>query len=961
MDSPFNQGIGRGQSPMYVLSARHWASCGLDADGPMSRSPQTPTGGGSYQVNVNRTKTKKWVEAKIHSYDGDDWGADEYDDEEESEPEPPPVPQLPTKQPAVGMSAAPLPSAPPAHDAVPGLSATGGLPSLQTQQPIAAAPSNQTRSAAITSPVVSDPSTIGSPLGHERVVSPQSIGPGRASTASASQPADTAEKSAGKPLPFVRPSDKYRRLDEEDKERENILMHGPRPNLDSKAGSVGDPVKKSQRDSIGRDDNFQVQSDAAAEFDGDEERRRFSSSPKLPDVARMSTFGPDLFSSTAIAFSPGPAIAEHDSDGASLPSPAQSKTDVVKPGAPVSVPLAAPPPPVAQETTTKKPQPEQHSAPSQQLQLAAQPSSETEGEQEADMDHHSGADKSAEETTKIPVAADTGAHEPREPADVQGVSPISEKHEIVPRATGATTASHAGSQHFTLKPDSDLPAIEPLRTPSPRRPTENMPSQEGPRRTPSNISDRKPVQSVESKPRDQPDQDFEPNPMHRETTFNTVTSSPVKDSDVLSDEILRSLSPSGTAPADPSFGDGGDTLQPGSRNAARESSYTLGDYDSYWADTSDKPEPIAERAAEAKPPAPVVLPVLLDDKHSDNAPPEPSKADEKAVSPDGQGLRRRFSWEADESESMPTPPQLSTSRELPAATVPVVQAEPTPAVPATDAGSVPPRTEAESPKTRDVAPVPIVVSHQVQELPTVQPTVHPTLPEPPSPVSAASEKPAPTVQESKRLSLADEKALSQTTSRLVSPSPPPESHPALIGQSPKESAPPQPRGQQAPAQIMTFREIMGMSTSADRVTKYNETRDYFASTESGLDNWLTSLKDEHPEYANGPTPFSVAAARQPVQGRSSPAPAGAQAPAQQPYYQQYLNASSPTTSTSPSSRSRLGGLQMPTQATGSTFGHSSNQIGTKSKEFMHSAGKMGKGLLSKGKSKLRGSGDKVFH
>jgi hypothetical protein len=46
---------------------------------------------------------------------------------------------------------------------------------------------------------------------------------------------------------------------------------------------------------------------------------------------------------------------------------------------------------------------------------------------------------------------------------------------------------------------------------------------------------------------------------------------------------------------------------------------------------------------------------------------------------------------------------------------------------------------------------------------------------------------------------------------------------------------------------------------------------------------------------------------------------------------------------------------------GSAFGHSGNQIGTKSKEFMHSAGKMGKGLLSKGKSKLRGSGDKVFH
>ncbi|KAK4696822.1 hypothetical protein P7C71_g1159, partial [Lecanoromycetidae sp. Uapishka_2] len=48
----------------------------------------------SYHTNVNRAKTKKWVEAKSYSYDGDDWGdVDDYDeyggyDEPEPEPEP---------------------------------------------------------------------------------------------------------------------------------------------------------------------------------------------------------------------------------------------------------------------------------------------------------------------------------------------------------------------------------------------------------------------------------------------------------------------------------------------------------------------------------------------------------------------------------------------------------------------------------------------------------------------------------------------------------------------------------------------------------------------------------------------------------------------------------------------------------------------------------------------------------
>ena len=49
----------------------------------MNPNAAQPTGGPptSFKTNVNRAKTKRWVEAKTVSYDGDDWGeADEYDE-----------------------------------------------------------------------------------------------------------------------------------------------------------------------------------------------------------------------------------------------------------------------------------------------------------------------------------------------------------------------------------------------------------------------------------------------------------------------------------------------------------------------------------------------------------------------------------------------------------------------------------------------------------------------------------------------------------------------------------------------------------------------------------------------------------------------------------------------------------------------------------------------------------------
>ncbi|KAJ5111008.1 hypothetical protein N7532_001543 [Penicillium argentinense] len=64
---------------------------------PNANSPLSPASGGSnpisFRPNVNRAKTKRWVEAKQYSYDGGDWGSEE--EEEEEEEQPPAVPRPP--------------------------------------------------------------------------------------------------------------------------------------------------------------------------------------------------------------------------------------------------------------------------------------------------------------------------------------------------------------------------------------------------------------------------------------------------------------------------------------------------------------------------------------------------------------------------------------------------------------------------------------------------------------------------------------------------------------------------------------------------------------------------------------------------------------------------------------------------------------------------------------------------
>ncbi|KAI8631665.1 hypothetical protein F5Y19DRAFT_401694 [Xylariaceae sp. FL1651] len=370
----------------------------------VNRSPSTPTTS-SYKTNVNRTKTKKWVEAKVQNYDGDDWGNeyDDYDDgsDQHDEPEPPHPSrliglrqpgqmgqQLPSSrtfsQPATSFSSAgdarmPGPSA---------LRSPSGPPSLhvQTQQTL---PSTNPSPYTTTSALPESHSTT--PLQASMAPLSQNAGPGptpsrfppRKSSMGQQDRPDIGEKvapksdsrpgssssnrpwmdqrsaspnhmnaPAGKALPFVRPADIYKRMEEE-KEKERMSMDSGRPSMDSLLGrnegtsspgqfrlsgeqrrrtsfeshdgsestrglkSTLAPVaeRKSEYGMEGFFAKAQVeqpfasheplqpkleqslsQSEVNDEVKADLlKSRRFSTSPQLPSFSRVSGFGDDLF------------------------------------------------------------------------------------------------------------------------------------------------------------------------------------------------------------------------------------------------------------------------------------------------------------------------------------------------------------------------------------------------------------------------------------------------------------------------------------------------------------------------------------------------------------------------------------------------------------------------------------------------------------------------------------------
>lgn len=177
--------------------------------------------------------------------------------------------------------------------------------------------------------------------------------------------------------------------------------------------------------------------------------------------------------------------------------------------------------------------------------------------------------------------------------------------------------------------------------------------------------------------------------------------------------------------------------------------------------------------------------------------------------------------------------------------------------------------------------------------------------------------------------------------------------------------------QSAPtAKIPTFKEIAAMDSTQQRIQTFDETRQRFAVMDSGLSTWMETLKAQVPEHSN--VSASLAGSRMSAPSGSArskyPKVAAAGNPSgPQPYYQQYLNASSPAVPGAsvarPGTGIQSGSQQGFSPASGAKI--STQQVQAKGKELLHTAGifggkagKAGKGLLAKGKSRLRG-GDKV--
>ena len=172
-----------------------------------------------------------------------------------------------------------------------------------------------------------------------------------------------------------------------------------------------------------------------------------------------------------------------------------------------------------------------------------------------------------------------------------------------------------------------------------------------------------------------------------------------------------------------------------------------------------------------------------------------------------------------------------------------------------------------------------------------------------------------------------------------------------------------------PPKIPAFREIVALKTPSDRIRGYNDARQQFAGLKVGLDDWVAQTVYELPEHADlltmsgRPTPNFQGHRPSPSSSKlGGLLPSGGQG-GQQPYYQQYANASPQSSGPTGSLQGGAAGGVSPqaySPSGGSGGKISSQQVQAKGKDLLHTAGVFGgkanvaaKGLFSKGKSKFR--------
>ncbi|KAK0633745.1 hypothetical protein B0T14DRAFT_561301 [Immersiella caudata] len=1110
-------------------------------------SPDTPTSNSDqYKVNVSRQKTRKWAEFKPANYDGDDWGGDDGGPDDTPPPPPQKHPMGP-RQPSVPLPSArqfaPLASPPalqlqtqrlgpagaPAsaggalgrmgidHTVSPQSeipqSAAATVSSVQSNTQPASAEALPTRDISPAAPMSAGrfpprKSSMGAqdgqsptPLAGSAPHSRSSSRPGSSHNRpwTEGRPASPANArsplaSPPKPLPFVRPADIYRRMEEEkEKERERRSMEsGGRPSFDgvrssSRAGERAEPSalpkaqsvpqaqpnqteqtqakgppqdahagrnlrpslatvaeRKSEYSLEGLIDSYlpadpePVASPAtgsekplSSELEPAQGLRRYSTSPKLPELGRVSMFGDDFFStSSKLPSEPPPmpnpshlvAVATQPQASASSAAGMQKPMNVVQPDDAAVQSAQA----TTDAPTISPPKEEPNPSPLRQG-PAGPPDTEPPRRQvpAAEVVRHPASSPKDKQPTRPPLPGGwvtetvESPGEPQAPAEVdapQTASPKDLESEKMttpaqtqgftgeptqngarppPAAfspTGGSTDDAAGTAGRLIAPKVSQFALPPLSTggatltgllqttsklTAPQISSDEAQSnsrsqdvatpgseRESPVPTPGAADD---VQITPTAPLNPSrsaqnvslqDQFVPPPSFETSSTLDTTNNSPVKESDMLREEIIKSLSPLG-----PSgdylevTGDSTNAYHAAAANPVRESSY-LGDvYGDYWAATEDKQTPLepearaeSQKATEQSPTAThPPLPVSPPGPKKPEFPPISARAEERSSS----DLRRRFSWEAESKTSNSVTPTLGITGEQQHASAGdasrVSVAEPALASPTASPSPPVPKLETTGLSTQTS----MGISHQVSGASTLPARSANEPIEPPSPISVRSER-NDKPDDNKMTSLEEDKVLVQPSTLPLTLSLPSEvtAEPAdsslpLPDTAPSQTGPVSPTNKPM-LSIMTFRQIMDLETPAEKVKSFTETRLQFASIDTGLNDWISSISSQYPEHANVSSSFENGLAGP---GGVDSQPLG-QAPSQvnaQPSFFHQHNASTAGF-----------GQNMPMPPTpphGSPLGHPSvqvAQVGAKSKKLLMAAGKAGKGLLNKGKNKLSG-------
>ncbi|KKK16716.1 hypothetical protein AOCH_005342 [Aspergillus ochraceoroseus] len=212
----------------------------------------------SFRTNVNRSKTKRWVEAKKYSYDGDDWGEDEYGEYEYDDDQTPPA-------------------------------------ASQTH------PATVNQGTADTASTISnDPSQSAAPS------TDRSRGADQALTAPPEGPA----ASASSPASIVRPADLYRRMREEQRGQQHAPGKSSSNDIaPAVAPSVNPPPAISASAEI---QQAAVESTPEGKFEALDSPNvaippaNEISTISLPDVKRLSGFSPQLFTQSESTFQKDP-------------------------------------------------------------------------------------------------------------------------------------------------------------------------------------------------------------------------------------------------------------------------------------------------------------------------------------------------------------------------------------------------------------------------------------------------------------------------------------------------------------------------------------------------------------------------------------------------------------------------------------------------------------------------------